>query len=76
MRHYLAGLIVASLPLGLTLLALAGLSATGVTSLGAQLVALTIVNAAATAARFVLLRAWVFRPAGSGPAPSWPTSPA
>jgi putative flippase GtrA len=65
-RHYGAALAVSLLPLGLSLATLATLAAAGVSSLGAQLLALTFVNALATAVRFVALRAWVFRtPAGS-----------
>jgi hypothetical protein len=48
------------LPLALTLLTLLVLSAIGSTSLLTALVALTIVNGAATALRFALLRRWVF----------------
>jgi hypothetical protein len=49
------------MPLALTLATLALLGATGVTALGPLLLALTVVNGLATAARFVLLRCWVFR---------------
>ena len=60
-RHYAAGLAVTLMPLALTLATLALLGAAGVTALGPMLVALTLVNGLATAARFVLLRCWVFR---------------
>jgi putative flippase GtrA len=60
-RHYSAGLAIAALPLALTLLALLALSGLGSTSLLTALVVLALVNAAATALRFVLLRHWVFR---------------
>jgi putative flippase GtrA/glycosyltransferase involved in cell wall biosynthesis len=60
-RHYGAGLVVSLLPLGLSLATLAAIAAAGVSSLGPQLVALTLVNAVATAARFIALRSWVFR---------------
>jgi putative flippase GtrA len=65
-RHYLSGLAVAAVPLGLTVATLVALGAAGVTSIAADLVALTIANALATALRFVLLRRWVFAPAPSG----------
>jgi putative flippase GtrA len=61
-RQYSAGLAVSLLPLVMTLAVLALLAAAGVTSLGAQLVALTLTNATATFVRFLLLRTWVFRP--------------
>ena len=60
-RHYAAGLAITLMPLALTLATLALLGAAGVTALGPMLLALTVVNALATAARFVLLRYWVFR---------------
>jgi putative flippase GtrA len=60
-RHYRAALVLALLPLALTLLTLLGLSIAGVTSLPATLVGLTIANGVAALARFVLLRRWVFR---------------
>jgi putative flippase GtrA len=60
-RHYAAGLAVTLMPLALTLGVLGLLGAAGVAALGAQLLALTVVNGVATAARFLLLRTWVFR---------------
>jgi putative flippase GtrA len=60
-RHYRAALVLALLPLALTLLTLLGLAVTGVTSLPATLAGLTIANGVAALARFVLLRRWVFR---------------
>jgi len=60
-RHYTAGLALAGLPLALCLGTLIVLGWLGVTALAADLVAVTLVNAAATVARFVLLRRWVFR---------------
>jgi putative flippase GtrA len=71
-RHYFAGLALAALPLVLTLATLAVLEALGVTSLAAQLVALTLANLVASASRFTLLRSWVFRPqpASDPPSPS------
>jgi len=60
-RHYTAGLALAALPLGLILMTLVALAASGVTSVGAQLVALTAANLVASVARFVMLRRWVFR---------------
>ena len=61
-RHYAAGTALGLLPLGLTLAALAVLSALGATSLAVTLVTLTATNLLATTARFLLLRNWVFRP--------------
>jgi len=62
-RHLAAGAALATLPVGLTLTTLAVLAALGVSSLAAQLAALTLANSGATCARFALLRGWVFRPA-------------
>jgi putative flippase GtrA len=61
-RHYAAGTALGLLPLGVTLAALGLLAAAGATSLPVALVTLTAVNLLATAARFLLLRNWVFRP--------------
>jgi putative flippase GtrA len=61
-RHYVAGTALGLLPLALTLSALAFLSALGATSLPVMLLVLTAANLVATAARFLLLRNWVFRP--------------
>lgn len=63
-RHVLAGAAAAALPLALDLAALGVLAAAGVTSLRPQLVVLTIMNGVAAVGRFLLLRRWVFRPAG------------
>ena len=60
-RHYTAGLAVGAAPLVLDIAVLLALGWAGVTSVGAQLLAVTVVNAVATAARFVVLRRWVFR---------------
>jgi glycosyltransferase involved in cell wall biosynthesis len=60
-RHYSAGIVLAGLPLVLTLLTLLVLGAGGGTSLATALVALTAVNGVATVVRFLLLRSWVFR---------------
>jgi putative flippase GtrA len=60
LRHYRTGLAVGALPLVLTVTLLIGLHAAGVSSVAIQLAALTVVNALATVARFVLLRHWVF----------------
>jgi putative flippase GtrA len=59
-RHLTAGLALAALPLGLTLVALAVLALAGVTSLPAQVVVLTAASAGAAVLRFGLLRRWVF----------------
>jgi len=60
-RHYSSGLALAALPLALSLVTLVVLGWLGVVSVLADLVAVTVVNAIATLARFVLLRRWVFR---------------
>jgi putative flippase GtrA len=60
-RHYSAGLAVAALPLLLTAGALVVLGWLGVTSLAAELVVVTAVNAVVTTGRFLLMRRWVFR---------------
>ncbi len=61
-RHeYAAGVAVAAVPVVATIAALVALGAAGVTSIAAALAVLTLVNAIATAGRFVLLRHWVFR---------------
>jgi putative flippase GtrA len=61
-RHeYAAGMAVAAVPVVVTVIALIGLNAAGVTSVAVELVILTALNALATAGRFVLLRHWVFR---------------
>jgi putative flippase GtrA len=61
-RHeYGAGMAVAAVPVVVTAAALLGLGAAGVTSIAADLVVLTVLNALAAAGRFVLLRHWVFR---------------
>lgn len=69
-RHVLAGAAVAAFPLVLDLAALGVLAAAGVTGLGAQLLVLTVVNGVAAVARFLLLRRWVFRPAGAAAIPT------
>jgi putative flippase GtrA len=73
-RHYVAGLALSVLPLGLNLLALGVLDRAGVTAVSTKLGALTVVNAAATTMRFVLLRQWVFRPPYDDGAAAWPVS--
>lgn len=60
-RHYSAALLVAGLPLALTVAALVLAGWAGVTSLGGDLAVLTVVNGAAAVGRFLLLRRWVFR---------------
>ena len=60
-RHYSAALVVALLPLGLTVATLVAAGWAGVNSLGGDLAVLTVVNGAAAVARFLLLRRWVFR---------------
>ena len=59
-QHYRAALVVALLPLALTLFTLLALAVAGVTSLPATLAGLTAANGVAALARFVLLRRWVF----------------
>jgi putative flippase GtrA len=61
-RQYASSLVLAALPIALTLLAASGLAAAGVGALWAEVVVLAGVSAAAAAARFVVLRRWVFRP--------------
>jgi len=60
-RHYGAGLVAAALPLAFDVAVLLVLGSLGVVSVLGDLLALTVVNAVAAAARFVLLRRWVFR---------------
>ncbi|MDQ1391315.1 MAG: hypothetical protein QOF30_292 [Acidimicrobiaceae bacterium] len=60
-RHYSAALVVALLPLVLTVGALVAGGWAGIDSLGGDLAILTAVNAVAAGARFLLLRRWVFR---------------
>ena len=59
-RHWRAGLMVALVPLPLTLATLAVLIGASHDTLLTDLVALTVVNLAATLGRFLLLRRWVF----------------
>ena len=61
-RHYGSALVLALLPLALTLLTLFVFAVAGVTSMPLTLAGLTAVNMGAALARFVLLRRWVFRP--------------
>ncbi len=77
-RHYTAGLALAALPLALILATLVVLAALGVTSVAAQVMALTVANLVASTGRFVLLRRWVFRSnerdgRSDGQPPSLPT---
>jgi putative flippase GtrA len=60
-RHYSAALVVALLPLVLTVSALVVGGWAGVNTLGGELAVLTVVNAVAAVGRFLLLRRWVFR---------------
>jgi putative flippase GtrA len=60
-RHYSTALVVALMPLVLTVAALVVGGWAGVNSLGGDLAILTVVNAVAAGARFLLLRRWVFR---------------
>ncbi|MDQ6696017.1 MAG: glycosyltransferase, partial [Actinomycetota bacterium] len=55
-RHYGAGLVLAGLPLLLTLMALGLLEAAGVTSIPVLLAVTTVLNGAASLGRFVVLR--------------------
>src|SRR4051812_32995989 len=52
-RHYTAGTALAVLPLAMTLAAMGLLDLLGLTSIGAQLVGLTVANGVATVGRFV-----------------------
>jgi putative flippase GtrA len=60
-RHYSAAMLVALLPLVVTVAALVVAGWVGVTSLGGDLLVLTVVNGGASVGRFLLLRRWVFR---------------
>jgi putative flippase GtrA len=60
-RHYRAALVVALLPLVLTVGALVVAGGAGMNSLGGDLFVLTVVNGVAAVGRFLLLRRWVFR---------------
>lgn len=60
-RHFGGALLLALLPLALTLGTLVVLTSLGVTSMPAQLVAVTAANLAASLAKFAVLRSWVFR---------------
>ena len=59
-RHWRAGLLVALVPVPLTLATLAVLLVTGHDNLLSDLLAVTGVNLAVTLGRFLLLRRWVF----------------
>lgn len=59
-RHYTAGLALATLPLALTIMTLVALSAIGETALVPMIVALTTANGCAAIVRFLALRSWVF----------------
>ena len=59
-RHYVAGLLVAAIPLSFNLLALGLAMLVSPGSIWVALGALTIANLAATTLRFGLLRRWVF----------------
>jgi putative flippase GtrA len=61
-RHYGSALVLALLPLALTLLTLFVFAVAGITSMPLTLAGLTAANMGAALARFVLLRRWVFRP--------------
>jgi putative flippase GtrA len=61
-RHHLAGLLLAMLPLALTLATQASLASVGGVSLTVEVMALTVANLTASAVRFGLLRGWVFSP--------------
>ncbi len=60
-RHYRAALVVARLPLILTVAALLAAGGAGVDSLRGDLVVVTVVSSVAAVGRFLLLRRWVFR---------------
>jgi putative flippase GtrA len=59
-RQQLRGLAAALLPLGLNLVALACASALGITEAVPLVLVLTLANAVASMAKFVLLQHWVF----------------
>jgi putative flippase GtrA len=60
-RQYAAGLAAAALPLLLTVGTLLVLGAAGTESVAVDLVAITVANAGAAVARFLMMRRWVFR---------------
>jgi putative flippase GtrA len=60
-RQQARGLAVALIPLTLNVLALGALTAAGVVSVAAFVIALTLVNALGSFAKFTLLQSWVFR---------------
>jgi putative flippase GtrA len=68
-RQYGAGLAVTAVPLCASIAALLALAAAGERSVVVALAALTAINAAAAAVRFVLLRHWVFRSGADGSTP-------
>jgi putative flippase GtrA len=59
-RHYRIGIALGLVPLALTLLSLAVLTAAGVSSLAVVAAVLTASSAAGALVRFVLLRSWAF----------------
>ena len=59
-RHQLRGLVAALLPLALNLIALGIAAAFGITSAVPLVLVLTVANAVASLAKFVLLQHWVF----------------
>ncbi len=63
-RHYSRSLVVAALPLALTLFGLVALTVVGVTALAVQVLVLTLASATAAVVRFVAMRHWVFGPPG------------
>jgi putative flippase GtrA len=59
--QYTTGMAVAAIPVVATVAALLVLGAAGVTTTGAELVTLLLVNISVTAARYGLLKKWVFK---------------
>ena len=59
-RHFTATLILGVVPLLLTTLVLVAFDLDSMTSLGVALLAVLVINGAATALKFVLLRRWVY----------------
>jgi putative flippase GtrA len=61
-RQFLVGLALAAVPIALTVTTLGALGAAGQTSPGVELAALMGVFASVAAARFEVMRRWVFGP--------------
>jgi putative flippase GtrA len=65
-RHYLAGAVLTVLPLVATLVTLVLAGMVGITSPGADLLAVSVVNLVVATARFAALRSWVLAETRTG----------